>query len=35
LKFAVHFVGDTHQPMHTFDEAAGGNGIKVDVLCAG
>jgi S1/P1 Nuclease len=27
LKFAVHFVGDIHQPFHTIWENAGGNGI--------
>lgn len=31
LRFAVHFVGDIHQPLHTVDEAKGGNEIKVDV----
>jgi hypothetical protein len=29
LKFAVHFVGDTHQPFHTIWENAGGNGINI------
>jgi hypothetical protein len=27
LKFAVHFVGDIHQPFHAIWESAGGNGI--------
>jgi hypothetical protein len=31
LRFAVHFVADLHQPMHTVDEEQGANGIKVDV----
>jgi hypothetical protein len=35
LKFAVHFVGDIHQPLHTVGDAAGGNGIKVDVFMRG
>jgi hypothetical protein len=35
LKFAVHFVGDIHQPLHTVDEAKGGNDIKVDVFMRG
>jgi hypothetical protein len=30
LKFAVHFIGDLHQPLHTVAEEKGGNGIKVD-----
>ena len=34
LKFAVHFVGDIHQPLHTVGDA-GGNGIKVDVFMRG
>jgi len=28
-KFIVHFVGDTHQPLHNEDVARGGNGIHV------
>jgi len=28
-KFVVHFIGDTHQPLHDEDVARGGNGIKV------
>jgi S1/P1 Nuclease len=35
LKFAVHFVGDIHQPLHTVLEALGGNSIKVDVFMRG
>jgi hypothetical protein len=35
LKFAVHFVGDIHQPLHTVAEAAGGNTINVDVFMRG
>jgi nuclease S1 len=35
LNFAVHFVGDIHQPLHTVDEAGGGNGIAVDVFMRG
>jgi hypothetical protein len=29
LKFAVHFVGDIHQPFHTIWENIGGNGIII------
>jgi len=35
LRFAVHFVGDVHQPLHTVDEAQGGNQIMVHVLFGG
>lgn len=35
LKFAVHFVGDIHQPLHTVAEAKGGNDIPVDVFMRG
>jgi len=35
LKFAVHFVGDIHQPLHTVAEATGGNAIDVDVFMRG
>jgi len=35
LKFAVHFVGDIHQPLHTVLEEGGGNGIAVDVFMRG
>lgn len=31
LKFAVHFIADLHQPLHTVAEEQGGNGINVDV----
>jgi len=31
LRFAVHFVADLHQPLHTVGEQQGGNGIKVAV----
>jgi hypothetical protein len=29
LMFAVHFLGDIHQPLHTVAEERGGNGIEV------
>lgn len=35
LKFAVHFLGDLHQPLHTVDEYLGGNQVKVDVFMRG
>lgn len=35
LKFAVHFVGDVHQPFHTVLEKKGGNGISVDLFTHG
>src|SRR5262249_20243542 len=35
LKFAVHFVGDLHQPLHTVNEAKGGNLIDVDLFMRG
>jgi hypothetical protein len=35
LRFAVHFLGDIHQPLHTVDELTGGNLIKVDVFMRG
>ncbi len=35
LKFAVHFVGDIHQPLHTVDDAKGGNLIPVQVQLRG
>jgi hypothetical protein len=35
LKFAVHFVGDIHQPLHTVEEAQGGNQIAVAVYLKG
>ena len=31
LKWAVHLIGDLHQPLHTITEERGGNLIKVDV----
>ncbi|MGH8747294.1 MAG: S1/P1 nuclease [Burkholderiales bacterium] len=31
LRFAVHFVGDVHQPLHTVLEERGGNDIRVVV----
>jgi hypothetical protein len=35
LKFAVHFVGDIHQPLHTVAEEVGGNKIEVQVTMRG
>jgi len=35
LKFAVHFLGDIHQPLHTVDEYLGGNQIQVDIFMRG
>ena len=35
LRYAVHFVGDIHQPLHTVREEAGGNGIEVVVYMRG
>jgi hypothetical protein len=35
LKFAVHLVGDVHQPLHTVKEEVGGNTIHVHMLIAG
>ncbi|WP_428671993.1 S1/P1 nuclease [Reyranella sp.] len=35
LRFAVHFVGDIHQPMHTMGEGRGGNDVTVEVRLAG
>jgi hypothetical protein len=35
LKFAVHLVGDLHQPLHTVKEKRGGNDIQVDVFMRG
>jgi nuclease S1 len=35
LKFAVHFLGDLHQPLHTVLEQTGGNDIKVDIFMRG
>jgi nuclease S1 len=35
LKFAVHFVGDIHQPLHTVAEKTGGNDVAVDIFMRG
>jgi hypothetical protein len=35
LKFAVHFVGDAHQPFHTIWENLGGNTISVKIQFKG
>lgn len=35
LRFAVHFVGDIHQPLHTVLEQKGGNGIGVELKMRG
>jgi hypothetical protein len=35
LKFAVHLIGDVHQPFHTVDEGGGGNSIHVHMLIPG
>jgi hypothetical protein len=35
LKFAVHFVGDIHQPLHTVAEDFGGNAIPVQIAMRG
>jgi hypothetical protein len=35
LKFAVHFVGDIHQPFHTIWEELGGNQVKVTLQFKG
>jgi hypothetical protein len=35
LKFAVHLLGDLHQPLHTVKEKRGGNDIQVDVFMRG
>jgi hypothetical protein len=31
LRFAVHLIGDIHQPLHTVFDQKGGNGISVEV----
>ncbi len=31
LRYAVHFVADVHQPLHTVRDRHGGNGIEVEV----
>jgi S1/P1 Nuclease len=35
LKFAVHFVGDIHQPLHVVLEKTGGNDIIIDLFARG
>src|SRR5262249_17772430 len=35
LKFAVHFVGDIHHPLHAVGDQRGGNGIPVVVFLKG
>lgn len=35
LRYAVHFVGDIHQPLHTVLEARGGNDIAVELKMRG
>lgn len=35
LKFAVHFVGDIHQPLHTIGDEQGGNKVAVAVFLRG
>nr|WP_274612898.1 S1/P1 nuclease [Bradyrhizobium brasilense] len=35
LKYAVHFVGDIHQPLHSVLEQRGGNGIDVQLTMRG
>ncbi|MHC2432731.1 S1/P1 nuclease [Bradyrhizobium sp. USDA 4451] len=35
LKFAVHFVGDVHQPLHTVLESKGGNLVRVTSVMHG
>jgi hypothetical protein len=35
LRFIVHLIGDLHQPLHTIDEARGGNDIAVKVTFKG
>jgi hypothetical protein len=35
LKFAVHFVGDIHQPLHAVLERTGGNDIIIDLFARG
>src|SRR5262245_3048237 len=35
LKFAIHFVGDLHQPLHTVKEEEGGRKSKVEVSFIG
>jgi hypothetical protein len=35
LKFAVHFIADVHQPLHTVLEGRGGNDVRVVMAMAG
>lgn len=35
LRYAIHFVGDIHQPLHTVDEGRGGNDVAVEIRLAG
>ena len=35
LKFAVHFIGDIHQPFHTVEESRGATEIAVDLFMRG
>lgn len=35
LKFAVHFVGDIHQPLHAVNDLSGGNELNVDIFMRG
>jgi hypothetical protein len=35
LRWAVHLVGDLHQPLHTVAEQQGGNGVKVETELLG
>ncbi|WP_315830760.1 S1/P1 nuclease [Bradyrhizobium prioriisuperbiae] len=35
LKYAVHFIGDIHQPLHAVLDDHGGNDFKVDVFMRG
>ena len=35
LKFAVHFIGDIHQPLHTVHDQGGGNQLQVEPFMRG
>jgi len=35
LQFAVHFVGDIHQPLHTVHEEVGGNAVDILIFMRG
>jgi S1/P1 Nuclease len=35
LRFAVHFLGDIHQPLHTVADSKGGNSLQVEVKMRG